>query len=124
MNESNDNLSVNNFISELDKKRRRERSIRFKIGEVMNDISEMSELPHKQIEVQNRITELNELKEHYTCLNIEIIDLLPDDQVEIECQVSLCIARKFVISLTRDRDILQNVLRQHYLILVQDIGHH
>ena len=86
MNESNDNLSMGNFISELDKKRRRERSVRFKIGDVMNDISEMSELPDKQIEVQNRITELNELKEQCTCLNNEIIDLLPDDQVEIECQ--------------------------------------
>ena len=86
MNESNDNLSAGNFISELDKKRRKERSIRFKIGDVMNDILEMSELPDKQIEVQNRITELNELKEQYTCLNNEIIDLLPDDQVEIECQ--------------------------------------
>ena len=69
MNESNDNLSVGNFISELDKKRRRERSVRFKIGDVMNDISEMSELSEKQIEVQNRITELNKLKEQYTCLN-------------------------------------------------------
>ena len=48
MNESNDNLSVGNFISELDKKRRRELSICFKIGDVMNDISEMSELPDKQ----------------------------------------------------------------------------
>ena len=52
----------------------------------MNDISEMSERPDKQIEVQNRITKLNELKEQYTCLDNEIIDLLPDDQVEIECQ--------------------------------------
>ena len=86
MNESNDNLSVGNFISGLGKKRRRECSIRFKIGDVMNDISEMSELPDKQIEVQNRITELNELKEQYTCLNNEIIDLLSDDQAEIECQ--------------------------------------
>ena len=77
---------MGNFISELDKKRRRERSICFKIGDVMNDISEMSELSDKQIEVQNRITELNELKEQFTCLNNEIIDLLPDDQVEIECQ--------------------------------------
>ena len=75
MNESNDNLSVGNFISELDKKRRRECSIRFKIGDVMNDISKMSELPEKQIEVQNRITDLNELKKQYTCLNNEIIDL-------------------------------------------------
>ena len=41
----------------------------------MNDISEMSQLPDKQIEVQNRITELNDLKEQYTCLNNEIIDL-------------------------------------------------
>ena len=82
MIESNDNLSVGNFISELDKKRR----IRFKIGDVMNDISEMFELPDKQIEVQNRITELNELKEQYTCLSNEIMDLLPDDQDEIECQ--------------------------------------
>ena len=74
MNESNDNLSVGNFVAELDKKRRRERSIRFKIGDVVNDISEMSELPDKQIEVQNRRTELNELTEQYTCLNNEIID--------------------------------------------------
>ena len=75
MNESNDNLSVGNFISELDKKRRREHSICFKIGDVINDVSEMSELPEKQIEVQNRITELNELKEQYTCLNNEIMKL-------------------------------------------------
>ena len=75
MNESNDNLSVGNFISELDKKRRRELSICFKMGDVMNDVSEMSELPEKQIEVQNRITELNELKEQYTCLNNEIMKL-------------------------------------------------
>ena len=32
------------------------------------------------------MTELNELKEQYTCLNNEIIDLLPDDQVGNECQ--------------------------------------
>ena len=54
-------------ISELDKKQRRERSVRFKIRDVVNDISEMSGLPDKQIEVQNRITELNELKEQHTC---------------------------------------------------------
>ena len=54
-------------ISELDKKQRRERSVCFKIRDVVNDISEMSGLPDKQIEVQNRITELNELKEQHTC---------------------------------------------------------
>ena len=52
----------------------------------MNDILEISELPDDQIEGQNRIPELNELKKQYTCLNNEIINLLPDDQVEIECQ--------------------------------------
>ena len=56
------------------------------MGDVMNYIAEMFELPEKQIEVQNRITKLNELKEAYTCLNNGTIDLLPDDQIEIGCQ--------------------------------------
>ena len=59
------------------KRQRRERSICFKIGDVMNDSSEMSELPDKQIEVQNRITELNELKEQAVQANYVLSYLRP-----------------------------------------------
>ena len=81
------------------------------MGDVMNYIAEtaeMFELQEKQIEVQNRITELNELKEAYTCLNNGTIDLYLMIRLKLDVRVLLYCKEILNISDKRQRYFREN----------------
>ena len=85
-NSDSENIFIMNPDSQVDlnKKRRREKSVKISIESLLNDLTEMCTLDNKQSEIASRLEELNQLKEKYSDLYNEILDLLPEDLVEPE----------------------------------------
>ena len=70
---------------DLNKKRRREKSFKISIERLLEDLTNLCALENKQAEIASGLQELNQLKEKYSDLYNEILDLIPDDLVEPEC---------------------------------------
>ena len=70
---------------EINRKRRREKSLKISMKSLLEDLTDLCAVEDKQAEVVSRLQELNHLKEKYSDLYNEILDLLPDDLVESEC---------------------------------------
>ena len=69
---------------ELNKKRRREKSFKISIESLLKDLTNLCTLENKQAEIASRLQELNQLKEKYSDLYNEILDLIPEDLAEPE----------------------------------------
>ena len=52
---------------------------------LLKDLTNLCTLETKQAEIASRLQELNQLKEKYSDLCNEILDLIPEDLVEPEC---------------------------------------
>ena len=89
INENSDSGKTSNMNSDpqvdLNKKRRREKSFKISIESLLEDLTNLCALQNKQAEIASRLQELNQLKEKYSDLYNEILDLIPEDLVEPEC---------------------------------------
>ena len=89
ISENSDSEKTSNMNSDpqvdLNKKRRREKSLKISIESLLKDSTNLCALENKQAEIASRLQELNQLKEKYSDLYNEILDLIPEDLVELEC---------------------------------------
>ena len=89
ISENSDSEKTSNMNSDLEvdlnKKRRREKSFKISIESLLEDLTNLCALENKQADIASRLQELNQLKEKYSDLYNEILDLIPEDLVEPEC---------------------------------------
>ena len=89
ISENSDSEKTSNMNSDpqvdLNEKRRREKSFKISVESLLKDLTNLCALENKQAEIASRLQELNQLKEKYSDLYNEILDLIPEDLVEPDC---------------------------------------
>ena len=110
ISENSDSEKTSNMNSDpqvdLNKKRRREKSFKISIESLLEDLTNLCALENKQAEIASRLQELNQLKEKYSDLYNEILDLIPEDAISF-----LIISDKFEKLAIKHKDIFLRTLQ-------------
>ena len=66
--------------------RRKEKCLKLNISHLMEDINEFLELDNQFVEIENCLAELEKQRENHVKLNNELMPLLEEDEVDVECE--------------------------------------
>ena len=66
--------------------RRKEKCLKLNISHLMEDMTEFLELDNQLVEIENCLAELEKQRENHVKLNDELMPLLLEDEVDVECE--------------------------------------